>query len=726
MRREAVALVFLAGTAAAAVAQTPAGGEFRVSVFAPGEQKLSSVAVGPGADFMIVWNSLNQDGAGFGVFGQRFDAFGQRLGGEFQVNTATLNLQYVYGGAIAADRSGNYIVVWTSSAPGQDGSGRGIMGRIYARSGVPLTAEFPVNVFTAGRQNAPAVAALPGAEFVVVWESPQDGSLEAVIGRKFDSAGRPLTGEFLVNVHTPSIQKAARVDSDAAGNFTVVWMSYLQDGSLWGAFGRRFNAAAAPLGGEFVVSTYTPLAQRYPVVSAVPDGRFAVVWEDQDRDGNRFGIYGQRYDANGNPVGGDTRLNVYTTDHQHTPTVAAFGDGSFMAAWYSQDQLSFNNQDVYARRVLEGAPGAELLVNANTAFQQFLAASDADEAGNVVVSWTTLQCTLPQPQCPLPLDYAVDARRYGGLVPWSLGVDAIAVGSSNGNRVFEKGETVVVQPAWRNVSGTTLAFDGTATGFAGPLGAVYTISDGGAGYGSVPNGNAGACGFGAGCYALTLTAPIRPVEHWDAQFREDIQPASLGHSKAWALHIGESFSDVPRTNPFYRFAETAYHRGVITSCASFQFCPSLQVPRDQMAMMVLKAKDPHWVPTACIAGQEMFADVPAASPYCRWVEELARRGVVAGCGGGNYCPSLFVSREQLAVYLLGTLEGTAFLPPACGTPLFNDVPASSPFCRWIEELARRGVVAGCGGGAYCPTLVVARDQMSVFLTVTFGLTLYGP
>jgi hypothetical protein len=53
------------------------------------------------------------------------------------------------------------------------------------------------------------------------------------------------------------------------------------------------------------------------------------------------------------------------------------------------------------------------------------------------------------------------------------------------------------------------------------------------------------------------------------------------------------------------------------------------------------------------------------------------------------------------------------------------VPASSPFCPYIEELTRRAVVSGCGGGNYCPAAPVSREQMSVFLTVTFGLTLYG-
>jgi hypothetical protein len=68
----------------------------------------------------------------------------------------------------------------------------------------------------------------------------------------------------------------------------------------------------------------------------------------------------------------------------------------------------------------------------------------------------------------------------------------------------------------------------------------------------------------------------------------------------------------------------------------------------------------------------------------------------------------------------------ALSPPPCGPPAFGDVPASSPFCPWIEELARRGVVTGCGGGNYCPAAEVTRAQAAVFITAGFGLTLYGP
>ena len=78
----------------------------------------------------------------------------------------------------------------------------------------------------------------------------------------------------------------------------------------------------------------------------------------------------------------------------------------------------------------------------------------------------------------------------------------------------------------------------------------------------------------------------------------------------------------------------------------------------------------------------------------------------------------------MSVFVLRTLD-PALSPPACGTPMFADVPAGSPFCKWIEELARRGVVTGCGGGNYCPAQAVTREQMGVFLAVTFALSLYG-
>jgi hypothetical protein len=287
---------------------------------------------------------------------------------------------------------------------------------------------------------------------------------------------------------------------------------------------------------------------------------------------------------------------------------------------------------------------------------------------------------------------------------------------------------VAVAPAWLNANFGAETFAGTASSFTGPGtpgDPTYTIADGAASYGTVASGATASCTSAIDCYALGATVPsTRPTQHWDATFREGIAPANLGAAKNWTLHIGDSFADVPRVSGFYRFVETVLHRSITAGCSGTQYCPAGATTREQMAVFVLVAKDgPGTVPPACAT--PMFNDVPASSPFCRWIEELARRGVVTGCSGGNYCPTASVSREQMAVFVLATKEpGVA--PPACATPMFNDVPASSPFCRWIEELARRSVVAGCGGGNYCPSAPVTREQMAVFISATFGLMLYGP
>ncbi len=62
-----------------------------------------------------------------------------------------------------------------------------------------------------------------------------------------------------------------------------------------------------------------------------------------------------------------------------------------------------------------------------------------------------------------------------------------------------------------------------------------------------------------------------------------------------------------------------------------------------------------FTPPPCVAGSETFADVPASNPFCIWIEELVRRGITSGCGGGNYCPLSPVTRDQMAVFQVKAL-----------------------------------------------------------------------
>jgi hypothetical protein len=131
----------------------------------------------------------------------------------------------------------------------------------------------------------------------VVWHSlQQDGSLTGVFGQRYASSGAPLGAEFRVNTFTTSYQQLPDVVTDAAGNFVVAWASY-QDGSTYGIFGQRYDSAGAPLGTEFRVNTFTANGQTRPAVAADPLGNFVVTWDSQLQDGLGLGVFGQRYGA---------------------------------------------------------------------------------------------------------------------------------------------------------------------------------------------------------------------------------------------------------------------------------------------------------------------------------------------------------------------------------------------------------------------------------------------
>jgi hypothetical protein len=324
------------------------------------------------------------------------------------------------------------------------------------------------------------------------------------------------------------------------------------------------------------------------------------------------------------------------------------------------------------------------------------------------------EVTLTNVYLVVPDAHGDDCANSVLVAPAGLVVDG------SGNGILEVGETAAVSPTWTNAGINAVALTGTGSAFTGPGVATYTLTDGAAAYGDIAVGASAAC---TDCYAVTIDAATRPVTHWDATLTETVDPSAT--VKTWTLHVGGSFTDVASDSGFYPSVETVLHNGVTAGCGDgTTFCPTSTVTRQQMAVFLLKSADgSDYVPPACVT--QAFADVPCDSPFAPWINELALRGVTAGCGGGNYCPADPTNRQQMAVFLLKTKEGSSYVPPACTVATFGDVPCDSTFAPWIYELVNRGVTAGCGGGNYCPTGSVARQQMAVFLVKTFGLSLYG-
>ena len=382
-RSWALALLVTAWPAVAA-AQVHKGGEFQVNAYTTSNQTDPQVATDAGGGFVVVWDSYGQDGDKAGVFGRRYDAAGNALTGEFQVNTYTTGQQKY--ATVAADASGNFIVVWNTR---EDGVYEDVFARRYDPAGNPLGGELRVNVATIGNQ-ANAHAAFGGdGSLVVVW---QDDYLSRVVARRYDVFGVPGP-EFNVTAFTTGPEFLPAVAADAAGNFVVVWAGLNEDSSGVGIAAQRFDSTGTRVGGQFVVNSYSTGDQSLPAIAMAPSGEFMVAWES-DQDGDGKAIVARRFSAAGVPLSGDLVVNTYTTNVQERPSVAADSQGDFVVTWNSlggEYGPGLGGFGVFARRYdSSGTPDPPFLVNTYTTQTQQRAAVAAAPNGDFVVAWQSM------------------------------------------------------------------------------------------------------------------------------------------------------------------------------------------------------------------------------------------------------------------------------------------------------------------------------------------------
>ena len=89
------------------------GSEFQVNTYISQDQVWPSIATNSDGSFIIVWSSYSQiQRSCYEIFGQKFDANGNKEGGEFQISPSNKNSKRFP--SIAAAPNGSFIVVWES------------------------------------------------------------------------------------------------------------------------------------------------------------------------------------------------------------------------------------------------------------------------------------------------------------------------------------------------------------------------------------------------------------------------------------------------------------------------------------------------------------------------------------------------------------------------------------------------------------------------------------
>jgi hypothetical protein len=172
------------------------------------------------------------------------------------------------------------------------------------------------------------------------------------------------------------------------------------------------------------------------------------------------------------------------------------------------------------------------------------------------------------------------------------------------------------------------------------------------------------------------------------------------------------------------FVERLYAAGITGGCATdpLLYCPETIVTRAQMAVFLERGMHGSSYNPPGVGGGTGFNDVSTSYWAAAWIKQLATEGITGGCGSGNYCPEIPVTRAQMAIFLLRSKHGSGNSPPGVGGGTgFSDVQPAYWAAAWIKQLVAEGITAGCGTGTYCPETPVTRAQMSVFLVRTFNL-----
>ncbi|MCP5072343.1 MAG: hypothetical protein GY947_03505, partial [Rhodobacteraceae bacterium] len=336
--------------------------------------------------FVVVWHSIGQDGDQGGVYGQRYDANGNPQGNEFQIHTTVTGQQL--NPSIAALTDGGFVVTWDSSTPSSSYY-YDVYGQVFNSDGSTQGNEFLVNTYTTVHQLESSVTGLSDGRFVATWDSfDQDSSREGVFGQIYNADGTLYGSEFQVNTYTWVRQSDISVTDLGDGGFVVTWHSYAQDGHDNGIFGQIYNPNGTTQGNEFQINSHTTGHQSQPSVAGLNDGGFVVSWESISQDGSFYGIYAQIYNADGTTQGSEFKVNTYTTGSQFISSVTALSDGGFVVVWVSDDQDG-SDYGVFAQKFnADGSQnGGELQVNESTDGNQSHPSVAALDNGDFVVTW---------------------------------------------------------------------------------------------------------------------------------------------------------------------------------------------------------------------------------------------------------------------------------------------------------------------------------------------------
>jgi hypothetical protein len=180
----------------------------------------------------------------------------------------------------------------------------------------------------------------------------------------------------------------------------------------------------------------------------------------------------------------------------------------------------------------------------------------------------------------------------------------------------------------------------------------------------------------------------------------------------WATE--QVFTDVPPTDYQFDAVNLLYEKGITSGCGTDIYCPYENIPRDQMAVFIVRSVY-NGTDNFTYNPTPYFNDVTPSTFGFAWIQKMYELGITTGCGFGNFCPTETVTRAEMAVFIIRARYAatTVFTYPEI--PYFTDVQTGSFAFEWIQRLKEDSITSGCTDTTYCPSEFVTRGDMAIFV-----------
>lgn len=378
--------------------------------------------------YIAVWSEHLLNSPKSGIRGQVFDPWGSIFGSELIISTSTSYLQD--NPSVSLQSDGSFLVVWDSLE--QDGSGRGIYGQFYKEFITPEGSEFLINTLTEGDQSYPAISGSNGY-YIVTWETANEiygqiydsnmgkifkeeflidnGTIEhsivssfmcytifkqffnmVVVWEKYNETTGyrtvyyryyeyEITDKTMISSEkTPivSFEKEKSCSPDISfilfddtnlienrtimGKFVIIWQNqfFFLEQPFYDIYGQLFdiwvminetNFSIVPTGEIFKATTFFFSNHSFPTVSITKNYGFIICWQTYSQDGDLNGIFGQIFNYSAGKNGSEFQINVLSEGDQKLPKALMNDQGKLVIVWISQNYnksgISLNCQLYY-------------------------------------------------------------------------------------------------------------------------------------------------------------------------------------------------------------------------------------------------------------------------------------------------------------------------------------------------------------------------------------------